>query len=236
MVCTGLAVFLTSICMEQKYYVYVLICPVTKSIRYVGKGHGYRAWHFSRRNGHCKSWIMSLKKNKLKPIVSILRKDLSEVDSLILERRVIKICKKLKIKLTNLTDGGDGVSGYRHTEETKEKIKDTFFKKGSIPWNKGLKSSKKFRDAVKRGRLHGKTPKVSEKSRLLQIAGLEKGWEKKRKPVQAINKFSNEVCTFSSMTQAAKCGFCQSEISKCCRNEFKKYSHKGYYWRYCDKN
>jgi len=222
--------------MEQKYYVYVLICPITKSIRYVGKGHGYRAWHFSRRSGHCKSWIISLKKLKLKPIVSLIRQDLSEVDSFNLERRVIRICKKLKIKLTNLTDGGDGIRGYKHTNDTKEKLKSTFFKVGSTPWNKGLKASNEFKESVKKGRLYGKTPQMSEKGRLLQLAGLERGWRKRCRPVEAINKLSNETLSFSSMSQAVQHGFIQSEISKCCRHDFKKYSHKGYYWRYNDKN
>ena len=39
----------------------------------------------------------------------------------------------------NSTYGGDGVLGLKHREHSKELMKNTWFKKGIIPWNKGKK-------------------------------------------------------------------------------------------------
>jgi group I intron endonuclease len=36
----------------------------------------------------------------------------------------------------NLTDGGDGLSGYKHSDESRQKISISL--KGKIPWNRGI--------------------------------------------------------------------------------------------------
>lgn len=54
--------------------------------------------------------------------------------------------------LINHTDGGEGFSGARHTEESKKKIseglKGRHYGLGRIPWNKGLKMPKTKRKPV----------------------------------------------------------------------------------------
>lgn len=58
----------------------------------------------------------------------------------------------------NTTNGGDGVSGLKHSSETKKKLSEiqkgirkspkTEFKKGIIPWNKGLKFTEQHKKAL----------------------------------------------------------------------------------------
>lgn len=45
--------------------------------------------------------------------------------------------------LVNHTLGGDGISGYNHTDFSKKKMSDS--KKGKTTWNKGIKNSKEKR-------------------------------------------------------------------------------------------
>lgn len=103
---------------------------------YVGKGHN------NRMDDHLKEVLndhkISLKGNQLKynkirqilktgdkPIIYDVNNFLNETEAL-LETKLIKNIGRIKLgngTLTNLTDGGDGVSGYKHTEETKNKMK-----------------------------------------------------------------------------------------------------------------
>lgn len=46
-----------------------------------------------------------------------------EEESFILEKKIIKECREKGFKLCNLTDGGDGISGYTHRDETKQSQK-----------------------------------------------------------------------------------------------------------------
>lgn len=104
------------------FYVYVHVDPNTLMIRYVGKGKGRRAYSFSHRYGHHKNWIKSLEKQGRQPIVRMITENLSEQQSLKEEKFWIRVYKEYGHKLTNGTNGGDGVSGYKHSPETKKKI------------------------------------------------------------------------------------------------------------------
>lgn len=55
--------------------------------------------------------------------------------------------------------------------------------------------------------------------------------KKRSKPVVGISKDSGELVYFCSMSEATANGHDPSEISKCCRNQFMKLSHHGFYWR-----
>lgn len=50
----------------------------------------------------------------------ILSEHISEEDAFIEEKRLIKLAKEVGDEIYNITDGGEGVSGYRHTEESKK--------------------------------------------------------------------------------------------------------------------
>ena len=77
---------------------------------YIGKGKGRRAW----RKGHPKGRVL------------ILKKDLSEREAFKHETYMISVFGRKDLGtgvLVNFTDGGEGSSGYLHTEATKQKMR-----------------------------------------------------------------------------------------------------------------
>jgi len=127
--------------------IYILIDPISNDIRYVGKtiqplskrlSSHYKDKHLTYKT----RWIKSL--GGLKPIIKTLEFcDESELN----EREIYWISHFRSIcKLTNITDGGDGLPiGFKHTKETKNKISiagkrlnDGNFKKGHERINKDL--------------------------------------------------------------------------------------------------
>lgn len=108
--------------MTNKYYIYLHLDPTTDEVRYVGKGHGRRAYSFSHRKGYHKNWIAKLAKSGLKPKVEIFQDLLSETEALDQEKYWIEYFRSVGDKLTNLTDGGEGTSGYKFPEELKKRL------------------------------------------------------------------------------------------------------------------
>jgi hypothetical protein len=211
------------------YYIYVLKCPISNKIRYIGKGTKNRAWRFTKRYGHCQSWIKWLKQENLKPLVCIVKSNITEERAFHLEKLLIRFCRLFNFDLTNLTDGGDGASGFKRSEKTLELLKPTQFKKGSIPWNKGKAANNELKERIKLGVKLGKKPKFSKESREKQKSGLNEYCRSKKCRIKATHKITKEELIFESMMDAERAGFRQSEISKCCKDT--KYTHKKYYWR-----
>ena len=122
----------------MKTYIYVLICPITKQVRYVGKTNNpderYRN-HLNKAHNkgtHKRNWINSLKMKDLKPVFEIIDevdvKDWKEK-----EKYYIKYYSDNGFDLVNYTNGGDGLSFGNQTS----------FKKGQKSWNKGTRLKKK---------------------------------------------------------------------------------------------
>ena len=86
---------------------------------YIGKGAGKRAYNMKMRNKYWKNVVAKYGN----PIVEILANWKTEAEALKHEKLLISSFKEMGLKLVNLTDGGEGVSGYKHTEETKQKMR-----------------------------------------------------------------------------------------------------------------
>lgn len=86
------------------------------SVFYVGKGDERRARNLSRRNAHHKNIVKKHGEDNIK--VTILPCS-SEKAALSLERVMIKQYKSCGVNLCNRTDGGEGVSGMKHSAETR---------------------------------------------------------------------------------------------------------------------
>lgn len=99
----------------NKFYVYQHRRIDENTIFYVGKGSDYRHSETSNRN---KYWHNVANKGGFTS--EILFDSLDEELALLIEMELIDKYRRLNYKLTNLTDGGEGVSGYRHTKETKK--------------------------------------------------------------------------------------------------------------------
>lgn len=83
---------------------------------YVGKGQGKRAHSYRDRNIHWKRIVAKYGHDAV-----ILDHFNDEQDALAHERYLISSFRALGVPLCNLTDGGEGVSGYVPTAETRAK-------------------------------------------------------------------------------------------------------------------
>lgn len=105
----------------NKFYVYEHWRPDEGVIFYVGKGHARRAydWHRGRNRWH-RFIVEKLRKSGLKVEVRIVHSAMEETEALAKEREMIAHWRSLGADLVNLTDGGEGPSGLKHTEEWKQ--------------------------------------------------------------------------------------------------------------------
>jgi len=153
------------------FYTYAHYTPEGR-LFYIGKGQGDRAHAFYQRGSHWNNIV-----NKYgKPDIQILANWDTESEALSHEILLIECFRELGHDLCNKTNGGEGTSGYKHTEqqrennrqarlgkpvwnknipckeETKQKI--SVAKLGSIPWNKGissgLKHSEEFKEKIRK--------------------------------------------------------------------------------------
>lgn len=100
------------------FYAYVHFKPDLTPF-YVGKGKGARAFEFNRRKQNPR--YANIVEKYGKPLVSKIECSSEEI-AFELEKGLIKCFRRSGIKLTNLTDGGEGISGFTHCEETRKKM------------------------------------------------------------------------------------------------------------------
>lgn len=100
------------------FYVYQLRDPRQEMPFYIGKGKKGRAWSHLKENPSDNSFkakkVRKLLKQGVTPLVEILHRNMGEADALAMEIKLIKEYGRLNNHtgiLTNLTDGGEGVSG-----------------------------------------------------------------------------------------------------------------------------
>jgi len=97
-----------------EFYVYAHRKASSREIFYIGKGKGKRAFEEDRND----LWKKTKKKHGL--LVQILCSGLVESDAFELEMLAIEMCGASK--LTNMTLGGEGSSGFKHTQAARRKI------------------------------------------------------------------------------------------------------------------
>ena len=152
------------------YYIYQHRRNDTSEIFYVGKGKNNRCFEETNRNKHWSNIT-----NKTKYSVEILYNNLTEDVANLVEIGLITKYKSQGINLCNVTIGGDGASGYKHTEETK-----TVMAKKKI-WRKLTEEHKqKISQSSK-----GKT--ISEEQKL-KISNSLKGRKLSKQHRQAISR------------------------------------------------
>lgn len=113
---------------DPRYIIYGLIDPNTKELRYVGRSsagfnrprHHLMPSTLQKEKGHRSSWIKSLQ-GKRPEIVAIQTFDspmcLNEA-----EVYWISYFRSVGCRLTNHTDGGEGIVGFKHSDLTRQKM------------------------------------------------------------------------------------------------------------------
>jgi len=100
------------------FYVYIHRRATDGSIFYVGKGTGSRSVSRSGRNRY---WGNVSRKYGFSS--EIVKDGILEADAFELEIFLISELRLAGLALTNLTNGGEGASGLRHTEESRYKLR-----------------------------------------------------------------------------------------------------------------
>ena len=100
------------------FYVYEHIRTDTNQVFYVGKGSKKRAYNKFRNNPYWNNVVNKVGGFQVKFVVT----DLDEELALLVEQERIDQLKKLGYVLTNLTDGGGGAAGLRHTEKARKRM------------------------------------------------------------------------------------------------------------------
>ncbi len=121
---------------NMKTYIYVLKNPINLEIRYVGKTTCLKRRFRShicakaKKNSYLSSWIGALRIKGLLPLMEVIDTVYGN-DWKQKESDYIALHRNQGCKLVNLTDGGEGCDGYKHSDETK--IKMSLIKKQIIP-------------------------------------------------------------------------------------------------------
>ncbi len=108
-------------------YIYGLFDPVTKELRYIGKTNNIKnrlRCHLGDKENNLRTaWIKSLKSKNLKPSIFILE-EVSDNEWTFWEQWYIEYFRYIGCRLTNMTAGGekDGMTGRKHSEESKRKM------------------------------------------------------------------------------------------------------------------
>lgn len=187
---------LSGVCMSRKYYVYIHRRQSDGRIFYVGKGCDRRAYSTYKRG---KWWEKVSSKHGR--IVEIVRHFQSEHSALDFEITLIAFFR-MSQPLVNITDGGDGVSGLRHSEESKAKMSGP--RPNAKQWLKGCNAPDYLKEKWRKAKLGKKqSPEHAEKSRTnktgCKISDTSKFNLDKRKPVK---NCQGEV--FKSAAEAAR--------------------------------
>jgi hypothetical protein len=134
--------------MANVYYVYEHWRPDTGVCFYVGKGKNKRAYIMKNRSDHHQKIINKIHKNGMCVEVRLFASGLTESEALEIEKSRISHWRKLGINLSNKTNGGDGISGYKHTPEAKANMSEQ--RKGHSPTRGtlGMKFSEETRQKM----------------------------------------------------------------------------------------
>ena len=157
--------------------IYALVDPVTWEPRYVGKTTKPLAFRLA---GHLRGvqkgeqtykarWMRTL---PAPPTIQALAVDVGDrASGCAVERVVIAVLRETGRRLTNLTDGGEGFIGGKHTPETRARIREAHLGKDLSPEHCANIA------AAQRGKKKNYTPEVAER-RAAKISATMRGRQK----------------------------------------------------------
>jgi len=160
------------------FYVYQHLKGDTREIFYVGKGMGRRAHDSYHRSKYWKNIVA-----KHGVIVEFLKENITEPESLELEIATIEKYRQQGLQIINMTDGGDGTTGYSHTDEYKQMMSAK---------QSGQNNPRYGKVGTRKGAVV--TPETLEKQRLSHF-GKELPEEQKRKIRESTKKARQGIKT-----------------------------------------
>lgn len=168
----------------MKYYVYAMVNSIDNKVFYIGKGTANR---FSSHMSHARKGNRQHVYCKIRKIQdlggTIIFNKLHEYEDEkeAFAKEIELIASYGRENLTNKTNGGDGASGYKPTEETRKKLSVAGM--GKEPWNKGKKNPQWINDKIsKRQKEIGRKMSEYNKEQIRKaIKGVPKSEECKRK-------------------------------------------------------
>lgn len=164
---------------DNSYYIYQHRKKDTSEIFYVGKGKKSRHLSESNRNKH---WHNIVKKHGF--YSEIIFNNLDEELALLIEKEVIDLYRKIQYKLCNVTDGGEGVSGLKHTNNSKKIMSDKAF--GRLLSETAKQKISDYWKGKKRGAFTEEHKlKISEKRKIQKMKCVD---EKTRNKISLANK------------------------------------------------
>ena len=105
---------------ENRFYVYEHLRSDTGAIFYVGKVTGKRS--SVRSHHHRNEFWQRIEKKAGGFFIQIVAKNIDEELAFLIEQERIAQLRTIGIRLCNMTDGGDGTSGWIKTPEWREKV------------------------------------------------------------------------------------------------------------------
>ena len=115
------------------------------TVFYVGIGQDYRPYITIGRNN-----LWNKVKEKYGIVIDVIHENINKEEAIKIEIELISKYGRIDKGtgcLTNLTDGGEGISaGHKHNDSFKEKARQRQL--GIAPWNKGKKHTKEHNDKV----------------------------------------------------------------------------------------
>jgi hypothetical protein len=195
---------------------------------YVGKGKGNRAYILKDRNRHHKAIMAKLNREGFAMEVRIVESGLSEQRALDFEVERIAFWREVGADLANVTNGGEGVSGLKHSEETKAMWSQK--RKGRpVPLEGRIKRSQSMK-GIPKSKEH-----AAAVGRAVSIANKGIKWRKEAIEARRLALLKSEkfkianaarrktiVCVttgekFSGQKEAAKAyGITKTAVSDCC--------------------
>ena len=140
----------------MNYYTYIYYDPSRNNEPiYVGKGQKERAWgHLrSKKGGPFINRLRYMQRNNINPIIGLYA-GIDEEFALFLEEELISKYGRKDLglgPLLNLTDGGEGLSGRKMTDETKKKMSEK--RKGKKTWIVGKTHTEETKQKMKESRV-----------------------------------------------------------------------------------
>lgn len=209
----------------NRFYVYVHKRATDGSVFYVGKGSGKRAWHVSGRNDW---WKKTVAKHGF--TVEVCQSEMSESSAFLLERWLIAKFRHEKEKISNISDGGDGPSGFGRVVYCSNGMKFD-----SLPECRDFIISKGFK-AASCGNIHvAATTKINAYGMSFSFddfPSYEKPKNHNSKKVYCSNgeTYASSTAAASILKENGHPRASQGCISKCARGECK--TAYGFSWSY----